>query len=123
MLHWNTKAQHRVHKSPTLDLIQSQFKRIHIVKTRFSNVQFSFVLGLRLEFLLQFLKQNVLHFFCGFEILRAAVVMSSIFWDITSYSPLRVNRRFEGTCRLHLQCRRICQQGTYVEAGGKQSLL
>jgi hypothetical protein len=27
----------------------------------------------------------------------------SIFWDITSCSPLKVDRRFGGTCRLHLQ--------------------
>jgi hypothetical protein len=32
---------------------------------------------------------------------------SSIFWDITPCSPLKVNRRFGGTCRLHLQSRRI----------------
>jgi hypothetical protein len=28
---------------------------------------------------------------------------SSIFWDITQCSPLKFNRRLEGTCRLHLQ--------------------
>jgi hypothetical protein len=28
---------------------------------------------------------------------------SSIYWDITLYSLLQVNRRFGGTCRLHLQ--------------------
>jgi hypothetical protein len=28
-------------------------------------------------------------------------------WDITSCSPLKVNRRFGGTYRLHLQSRRI----------------
>jgi hypothetical protein len=35
--------------------------------------------------------------------------MSYIFWDITPCSPLIVNRRFEGTCRLRLQCRRMSQ--------------
>jgi hypothetical protein len=25
-----------------------------------------------------------------------------VFWNITPYSPLKVNRRFGGTCRLHL---------------------
>jgi hypothetical protein len=29
-------------------------------------------------------------------------MMSSIFWDKTPYSPLKVNRRFGGTCRLYL---------------------
>jgi hypothetical protein len=32
---------------------------------------------------------------------------SYIFWDITLCSPLKVNRRFGGTCHLHLQGRRI----------------
>jgi hypothetical protein len=32
---------------------------------------------------------------------------SSSFRDITPYSPLKTNRRFGGTCRLHLQGRRI----------------
>jgi hypothetical protein len=31
---------------------------------------------------------------------------SIIFWDITQYSPLSVNRRFGGTYRLHLQGQR-----------------
>jgi hypothetical protein len=32
---------------------------------------------------------------------------SSIFWDIMACSPLKVNGLFRGTCRLHLQGRRI----------------
>jgi hypothetical protein len=36
-------------------------------------------------------------------------VKSYVFWDVTSCSPFRVNRRFEGTCRLHPQSRRISQ--------------
>jgi hypothetical protein len=42
---------------------------------------------------------------------------STIFWDITPRSPLKVNRRFGGTYRLHLQGRRITEQETSVEAG------
>jgi hypothetical protein len=34
---------------------------------------------------------------------------SSIIWDITPCSLLKVNRSFGRTCRLHLQGRRICQ--------------
>jgi hypothetical protein len=34
------------------------------------------------------------------------VIQNTIFWDITSCSPLSVNRRFGGTYRLHLQGRR-----------------
>jgi hypothetical protein len=43
----------------------------------------------------------------GFEVLPAVVMKNSIFWDITPYSPLKGNRRFGGTCRLHLHGRRI----------------
>jgi hypothetical protein len=32
-----------------------------------------------------------------------------IFWNITPCRPLKVNRRLAGTCRLHLQGRRISQ--------------
>jgi hypothetical protein len=32
---------------------------------------------------------------------------SIIFWDITPWTPLKVNRRFGGTYRLHLQSRKI----------------
>jgi hypothetical protein len=34
---------------------------------------------------------------------------SSVLWDITQCSPLKVNRLFGGTCRLNLQGRRISQ--------------
>jgi hypothetical protein len=36
----------------------------------------------------------------GFEVITAVVKKSSTFWDITPYSPLKVNWRFEGTCPL-----------------------
>jgi hypothetical protein len=35
---------------------------------------------------------------------------STIFWDITPCSPLRVNRHFGGTYRLHLQGRKISRE-------------
>jgi hypothetical protein len=47
-------------------------------------------------------KQNI-----GFEVLTTVVMKSTIFWDITPCSPLKVNRRFGGTYHLHLQGRRI----------------
>jgi hypothetical protein len=43
---------------------------------------------------------------------------SSIFWDITPCSVLKVNRRFGQIYRLHLQGR-ISQARCSVEAGGK----
>jgi hypothetical protein len=39
------------------------------------------------------------------EVLTAAVMKSAIFWYIALYSPLKINRRFGGTYRLHLQDR------------------
>jgi hypothetical protein len=42
----------------------------------------------------------------GFEVLRGVVMNSSIFWDITPCSPLKIDRSFGRTCRL-LQSRRI----------------
>jgi hypothetical protein len=43
----------------------------------------------------------------GIEVLTAVVMKSTIFWDITPCSPLKVNRRFGGKYRLNLQSRRI----------------
>jgi hypothetical protein len=46
----------------------------------------------------------------GIEVLTAVVMKSSIFWDITPCSPLKVNQCFGGTSRLYLQVRRIGPQ-------------
>jgi hypothetical protein len=53
--------------------------------------------------------------FAGFEVLTAVVMNSTIFWDITPCSPLRVNRRFGGTYGLHLQSRALL--ATFFHAG------
>jgi hypothetical protein len=45
----------------------------------------------------------------GFEVLIALVTKSSVVYDVTQCSPLKVNRRFGGTSRLHHECRRISQ--------------
>jgi hypothetical protein len=45
--------------------------------------------------------------YVGSEVLTALVMKSTIFWDIMPCSPLSVNRRFEGTYRLHLQGQKI----------------
>jgi hypothetical protein len=44
-----------------------------------------------------------------------------IFWDVTQFSPLKVNRRFGGTYRLHLQGQIINQVRNQREADSKQS--
>jgi hypothetical protein len=43
-------------------------------------------------------------------------------WDITPYSPLKVNRRFWGTNHVHLQCRRISQAINQHEGNSNQCL-
>jgi hypothetical protein len=44
-----------------------------------------------------------------------------VFWDITPCSLLKVDRRFGGIYRLHLQCRRVSQARDQCEAGSRQS--
>jgi hypothetical protein len=46
-----------------------------------------------------------------------AVLKTSFLWNITPCSPLKVNRRFGGTYRLHLQSRRISQARNQLGAG------
>lgn len=36
-------------------------------------------------------------------------MISFIFWNITSCSPLKVNQHFGGTCYLHIQCCKVMQ--------------
>jgi hypothetical protein len=56
-----------------------------------------------LGLLYRFIHLEPIHnFYAGLEVFRAVVMKSSVFWDIT---PLKVNRRFGGTCRLHFQGR------------------
>jgi hypothetical protein len=46
---------------------------------------------------------------------------SSVLCDLTPCNPLKVSRRFRGTCRLHLQRRRISQTRNQRGAGSKQA--
>jgi hypothetical protein len=55
--------------------------------------------------------------FTVFEVLTAVVMKSSVLCARTPCSPLKVNRHFGGTCRLHLQGRRIGQPRNQREAG------
>jgi hypothetical protein len=41
---------------------------------------------------------------------------NAIFWDVTSCSPLKVNRRFGKIFRLHLQGRKISRAGNQQES-------
>jgi hypothetical protein len=49
-------------------------------------------------------------------------MMSSIFWDITPCSPMKVDRRFGGTCRSHFHGRRVNQELSQQEAGRNRVL-
>jgi hypothetical protein len=44
-----------------------------------------------------------------------------VFYDMTQFSPLKVNQRFERTFRLHLHDGGITQARNQREAGNKQS--
>jgi hypothetical protein len=54
-----------------------------------------------------------------FEVLTAVFLKISVLWDIAPCSPLKNNRRFGGTCCLHLKNQGICQAGNQHGAGSK----
>jgi hypothetical protein len=66
--------------------------------------------------------QNSLHTFAGFQILTVMAVRSSLVWDITLCSQVKINRRFVGTYRLDNQGRGVSRARNYHEAGSKQCL-
>jgi hypothetical protein len=45
----------------------------------------------------------------GYEVLTAVVMSSSVLWDMTPCSLLKVKIRFGGTCRFHLHDRKISE--------------
>lgn len=61
--------------------------------------------------------------FVGSEVFTAVGMKISIFWGITQWIPLKVNRYFGVTCHLHLQVREISHARNQCEAGSKQKLL
>jgi hypothetical protein len=46
-----------------------------------------------------------------FDVLIAVVMTSSVFYNITTYNPLKINRLLGGTCRVPHQGRRISKVG------------
>jgi hypothetical protein len=52
-------------------------------------------------------------YICRIFGLHSGGITSYFFWDIKQCSPLKVNRRFGGTCHLHLQGRSMKQVATY----------
>jgi hypothetical protein len=53
---------------------------------------------------------------------KCSSAKSSIYWDTTPYSPVKVNRRLGGTYRLRFQCRRVSHVSKQHEAGNKHCL-
>jgi hypothetical protein len=53
----------------------------------------------------------------GFEVLAAVVMNSSVVWDVTPFSSLKVDLRLGGTCRLRLQGKIISQPRNQLKAG------
>jgi hypothetical protein len=60
--------------------------------------------------------------FVGFEVLTTVVMKSSIFWDITLCSLLKINRYFGGIYCLHLQGQRKGKQATSMKGDGRLCL-
>jgi hypothetical protein len=50
-------------------------------------------------------------------VLTAMIMKSSVFWDMTPCSPLKVNQCFGGISQFRLHCRRISQARQQHEAG------
>jgi hypothetical protein len=65
----------------------------------------------------------IIIYFVGSEVPTAVVMKSAVFWDITPCSPLKVNRRFGGTYRLHLHGRRISRVRNQRESRWHAELL
>jgi hypothetical protein len=61
--------------------------------------------------------------FVGFKDLTVVVMKSTIFWDITPCSALKVIRRFGGSYRLRLQGRRISRARNQRESRWQPELL
>jgi hypothetical protein len=57
----------------------------------------------------------------GLNVLTAVGMKSYIFWNINSCSPVKDNRRFGGTYRLHFQGRKVSQAISQEEAGSMES--
>jgi hypothetical protein len=53
----------------------------------------------------------------GNKLLSTYEMNSTIFWDVTPRSPLKVSRRFRGTYRLRLQGRRLSEARYQRESG------
>jgi hypothetical protein len=65
--------------------------------------QFSFTITNVTEFVENFHTEIYYELYVEFEVITAVVIRRSIFGAVTPCRPLKVDRRFEGTCCLYLQ--------------------
>jgi hypothetical protein len=57
------------------------------------------------------------HFFVvEFEVFAAMTLKNAVFWDVASFESCK-NRRFGGTCRLHLHGRKIREKRKTLAVG------
>jgi uncharacterized membrane protein len=61
--------------------------------------------------------------YIGFDVLTTVFMKNTIFWDIKSCIPLKVNRRFGVTCHILFQSRRIIRPRNKRDGGGTRSTL
>jgi hypothetical protein len=59
----------------------------------------------------------------GYEVFTPVVMKITISWDIMLCSPMKVNRRFGGTYRLHLESRKISRARYQSESRWKAAML
>jgi hypothetical protein len=55
-------------------------------------------------------EQRIKYVYVGFLVLTAVGMKISIFWNITQRSPLSIGRRFGGTYRHTVVCRRMVRK-------------
>jgi hypothetical protein len=65
----------------------------------------------------------ILNWIKEFEAITAVVINGSMFWNKTRCGPLKVNRHFGGTCRLHLQGWGVSQVTSFASRGFHSDLL
>jgi hypothetical protein len=70
-----------------------------------------------------FAQKNEMIWCLGFEVFTAMVMKSSLFWEMMSCSPMKVNWCFGGTCHFHIQGWRVSQARNQHDASSKKALL
>jgi hypothetical protein len=62
-------------------------------------------------------------YYVEFEIFKAAITNSSLFWDIMLFSPVKIDGRFAEIYRLRFQRRKAVKQETNMKQAGIRALL